>query len=203
MMLLFKKIVNRILKRYQISRIETNEKVVYLTFDDGPEPGICEFVLDELRRYNFKATFFCRGDNAEKYPELLQRIKEEGHAIGNHTYSHLLSYEESCTKYCNDIEKANAILNTRLLRPPYGSLTLSCWIKLHRKYKLYFWNRCSDDSNMEDFKMQESYQKLIDQTHAGDIILFHFCQKHQNETMQILPLYCKWLSVNNWTSKKL
>ena len=80
-MSLIKRIINHILKRFQYKRIPNNNNAVFLTFDDGPEPGITEFVLDELAKYNFKATFFCRGDNVEKYPELLNRIKKDGHAM--------------------------------------------------------------------------------------------------------------------------
>lgn len=72
------KIINRFLKKFQISRIDTPEKVIYLTFDDGPEPVICEFVLEELSKYGFTATFFCRGDNAEKNPLLLRKIVDMG-----------------------------------------------------------------------------------------------------------------------------
>ena len=83
---------NLILRKfYYINKIATKNKHVYLTFDDGPEAGICEFVLDELAKYGFKATFFCRGDNAENNYKLLERIISEGHAIGNHTFSHLHS----------------------------------------------------------------------------------------------------------------
>ena len=81
----FKKAVNYLLRRTWVSRIKTAGKEIFLTFDDGPEPGITEFVLDELRRYHFKATFFCKGSAVAKYPELFQRILAEGHAVGNHT----------------------------------------------------------------------------------------------------------------------
>ena len=84
--------INRFLHLFEIRRIKTKEKLIYLTFDDGPEPDITEFVLNELQKYGAKATFFCCGDNAEKYPELLGRIRNEGHSIGNHTYSHINSF---------------------------------------------------------------------------------------------------------------
>lgn len=203
MKLLLKKIINRLLKKFQISRIPTKEKMVYLTFDDGPEPGICEFVLDELKKYGFKATFFCRGDNAEKYPDLLNRIKEEGHTIGNHTYSHLHAFCVEDKTYCNDVQKANRVLKTDLLRPPYGSLSFATWKKLHNDYKIVLWSISSNDSDLKEFMLQESIVFLTNNTHCGDIVLFHFCQKHENETRQILPLYCKWLFENKWISKGL
>lgn len=201
MMIFFKKIINRLLKSFQISRIPTNEKVVYLTFDDGPEPGICEFVLEELRKYGFKATFFCRGDNAELYPQLVNRIIEEGHAIGNHTYSHLHAFSTSSKNYLNDIERADQVLHSSLLRPPFGSLTLTTWLSLKSKYKIIYWSQVSGDSNLEQFDFERSFHQLMSETISGDIVLFHFCRLHENETRAILPAYCKWLSDNKYISE--
>lgn len=196
----FKKIINRLLKYFQVSHIPTREKVVYLTFDDGPEPGICEFVLDELRKYGFKATFFCRGDNAKQYPELLSRIINEGHSIGNHTYSHLHAYSTSSKQYLDDIKRANQVLHSTLLRPPFGSLTLTTWLSLKSKYKIIYWSLVSGDSNLKSFDFEQSYQNLINNTSSGDIVLFHFCKLHEKETRIILPVYCKWLSDNGLSS---
>ncbi len=201
--LLIKKIINCILKLFQVSHISTNDKVVYLTFDDGPELGICECVLDELQKYGFKATFFCRGDNAEHYPELLSRIINEGHSIGNHTYSHLHAYSTSSELYLNDIERANQILHSTLLRPPFGSLTLTTWISLKSKYKLIYWSLGSCDSNLDNFDFEHSYQNLISNTSSGDIVLFHFCKLHEKETRIILPAYCKWLKANGFVSNAI
>lgn len=197
------KIINRILKLFQVSHISTNDKVVYLTFDDGPEPGICEFVLDELRKYGFKATFFCRGDNAEQYPELLSRIINEGHSIGNHTYSHLHAYSVSSGQYLDDIERANQVLHSTLLRPPFGSLTLTTWLSLKSKYRIIYWSLGSGDSNLNNIDFEHSCQNLISNTTSGDIVLFHFCKLHEKETRVILPVYCKWLKANGFVSNAI
>ena len=202
-MLLLKKIVNRLLKQLQISRIATDERVVYLTFDDGPEPGITEFVLDELRRYGFHATFFCRGDNAEKYPDLLQRIKDEGHAVGNHTYSHLHAFQPRSDAYVMDVERANSILQTKLLRPPYGSLRFAAWLRLHSKYQVYYWTLNSGDSDMDRYDRAKSMESQIQQTVPGAIVLYHFCIKHEHETRDLLPQYLSWLKENGYTSKSI
>lgn len=199
----YKRIINRLLKYFQVSHIPTKEKVVYLTFDDGPEPGICEFVLDELRKYGFKATFFCRGDNAEHYPVLLSRIIHESHSIGNHTYSHFHAYSTSSKQYLDDIERANQVLHSKLLRPPFGSLTLPTWISLRSKYRIVYWSLGSGDSNLENFDFEHNYHQLINDTSSGDIVLFHFCRLHEKETRVLLPAYCKWLKDNNYTSKSL
>lgn len=186
-----------------ISKINSSDKVVYLTFDDGPEPNITEFVLDELNKYGYKATFFCRGDNAQKYPELLLRIKEEGHTLASHTYSHIHSYNISSCSYVKDVHKCDSILNTRLFRPPHGSLTLCSWLRLRNKYTIYFWSLNSGDSDMEKYDYNRSIEALKNRTKAGDIVLFHFCHKHERETMELLPEYLRWLKINGYKSDKL
>ncbi len=199
----FKKFINRILKLFQVSHIQTKDKVVYLTFDDGPEPGICEFVLDELRKYDFKGTFFCRGDNAVRYPQLFSQIIEEGHAIGNHTYSHLHAYSSSSNSYLDDVEIANRILHSKLFRPSFGCLTLPTWLSFKSKYRIIYWSLVSGDSNLENFDFERSYHQLINKTSSGDIVLFHFCKLHEKETRVILPAYCKWLKANGFVSNSI
>lgn len=203
MTIVFKKIINRILKIFQVSHIPNQKKEVYLTFDDGPEPGICEFVLDELRKYDFKATFFCRGDNAELYPELITKILDEGHAIGNHTYSHLHAYSSSSNKYLDDIERANQVLHSSLLRPPFGCLTYSTWQSLKSKYRIIYWSLGSGDSNLEKFDFEQCFHNIINNTSSGDIVLFHFCRFHEKETRELLPAYCKWLRDNSFISESI
>lgn len=186
-----------------ISKITQSDKVVYLTFDDGPEPSITEFVLDELNKYAFKATFFCRGDNAEKYSYLLNTIKGNGHTIANHTYSHIHSFDVSLRYYVRDVHKCDFILNTRLFRPPHGSLTFLSWLRLRKKYDIYFWSLNSGDCDMSRFDYHNSINRLKKNTVSGDIVLFHFCLKHENETRKILPEYLRWLSENGYKSDKL
>lgn len=201
-MILYKKIINNCLKKFELKTIHTKGKEVYLTYDDGPEPGITEFVLNELSKYGFKATFFCRGDNAERHPDLLKRLREEGHAIGNHTYSHLHAYETLAKTYMEDVKHADEILHTNLFRPPHGSLTLKTWYLL-RGRKIVYWALNSGDSEREKFNFGHAINKLKTNTHSGDVVLFHFCHRHENETKQILPAYLKWLSDNGYEGKAL
>lgn len=186
-----------------ISKVKTFNKVVFLTFDDGPEPYITEFVLDELKKYSFKATFFCRGDNAVKYPDLLQRIKNEGHTIANHTYSHLHAFDVSAKEYAADVDKANNILHTNIFRPPHGSLSFGAWLRIHKGNHIYFWSLNSGDSDMERYNYKHSLETLKTKTTAGDIVLFHFCHKHERETIELLPEYLQWLNDNLYKSKAL
>ncbi len=106
-------------------RKTTNEKTVYLTFDDGPIPNVTEFVLNTLRSFDIKATFFCIGDNITKHPAVFERIKKEDHAIGNHTYHHLKGWKTDDDTYLADFEKCQALTQTNLFRPPYGRIKKS------------------------------------------------------------------------------
>lgn len=186
-------IINKILHLFELRKIKTKEKTIFLTFDDGPEPGITEFVLDELRKYNAKATFFCRGDNAEKYPNLLESIKVDGHSLGNHTYSHLNSFQTSTNDYISNVEKANIIIKSELFRPPWGCISLPTYLKLIKKYRIIYWSLSSGDTDLDKFNEVKSLNNLKFKTSKGKIILFHFCTRHEKETRKLLPKYLDWL----------
>ncbi|MEN9883272.1 MAG: hypothetical protein RLZZ420_489, partial [Bacteroidota bacterium] len=104
----------------RIWRMPDTSKNLYLTFDDGPHPDITTAVLDMLLSYQAKATFFCIGDRVTRYPKVYQRLQEEGHAVGNHTYRHLHGRKNADQDYLNDIIEAAKCMNTQLFRPPYG-----------------------------------------------------------------------------------
>lgn len=203
-MQILKKVINFILRKVSyLDKIDSSEKKVFLTFDDGPEIGITEFVLDELARFNFKATFFCCGNNAQKYPVLMKRIVAEGHTLGNHTYSHYNAYDVVSKLYVNDVEKADTLLHTKWFRPPYGCLAFGAWTQLRKKYKIVFWSLNSNDSAGDKFNFDKSFKTLTEKTATGEIVLFHFCCKHENETKQILSPYLNWLLKNGFVSKGL
>ncbi|UPT65916.1 MAG: polysaccharide deacetylase family protein [Sphingobacteriales bacterium JAD_PAG50586_3] len=111
--------------------VNSTDKEIYLTFDDGPQPGVTDWVLDILKEYNAKATFFCIGQNVVNHPALYQRIIADGHAIGNHTYNHLNGLKSGKDEYINNINKAAEVIDSELFRPPYGRLTLgqASWVK--------------------------------------------------------------------------
>ena len=124
---------NKLIKRLfsnQVWDIPNPEKKVFLTFDDGPTPDVTKWVLSVLKQHHIKATFFCIGDNIRKHPEIFQKIVQEGHSVGNHTYNHLQGWKTSDKDYlenvkqCEDIiiSLANTGLKTKLFRPPYGNL---------------------------------------------------------------------------------
>lgn len=201
--MIVKRLANKLVQRFELKSISTTQKKVYLTFDDGPEGTITDWILETLKSYSAKATFFCKGENAVKHPEQFSRLREEGHAIGNHTFSHIHSYKTTTRQYVADVDKADRVLNTVLFRPPWGSLTLSAFFKLRKKYKIVFWSLLSGDTEMGELNFEENMKRLYRDTRPGDIVLFHFCKKHEKETRMILPLYLDWLKMNGYTTDVL
>lgn len=199
---LFKKLINHLLKNDFIACLPADGKVVYLTFDDGPEPGITEFVLDELSKYRFKGTFFCTGENVQKYPEYLKKIINAGHAIGNHSYLHKNAYIISAKQYAEDVSRADGLLQTPLFRPPNGCLTLTSWLRLRKKFRIIYWTTGSQDWLGDNLDVRKAMH-LLRKTQSGDIILFHFSQALQAGTRKLLPVFLKWLSDEGFVSHSI
>lgn len=199
---ILKKIINKLLMKTAFSQLPANDKTVYITFDDGPEPGITEFVLDELQKYGYTATFFCTGKNVEKYPELIERIVKEGHALGNHTYSHINAFDIGAKDYVKDVERADEVIHTHLFRPPNGRLKLGAWLRLRKQYKIIYWTIGSGDWRKESFDYEDS-MNLLKTTRAGNIILFHFSNDLEESTRKLLPVYFEWMEKNSLISETI
>jgi len=155
-----------------IFRIETTEKLLCLTFDDGPNPDSTPQILDILDLYNIKAMFFCDGRAAEKYPDLINQITTHGHVIGNHGYNHLNGWKTSTEKYIADIEKAAANTSGSLFRPPYGRLRFGQYRKLKKNYKIVFWDIMPYDFD-SSFGSAKSLQILKNKIRPGSVIVLH------------------------------
>ena len=163
-----------------------DERGVYLTFDDGPTPGITEWILATLKRYNAKATFFVLGKNAEKYPDLYAKILAEGHRVGNHTYSHQKGYLMSLERYLEDIDLASYTVKSNLFRPPYARVTLSQMRAIARRYKIVLWSIVSRDYNRKITK-EMCLRGVLPYIEAGSIILFHDSEKSFANMSYVLP----------------
>ncbi|MGB5982641.1 MAG: polysaccharide deacetylase family protein [Nonlabens sp.] len=166
---------------------------VYLTFDDGPTPEVTKFVLDLLRKYDFKATFFCIGDCVQKHPDLFTRILNENHALGNHTYNHLNAWKNSNEEYLDNIDQAAQLIDSRLFRPPYGRITPSLSKSIMEEgYQIIMWDVLSGDFDLN--RTSEScLENIVDNTQNGSIIVFHDSLKAQKHLRQILPEYLQFL----------
>lgn len=162
------------------------ENKIYLTFDDGPTTEITDWTLGVLKQYNIQATFFCLGQNVEKHPKLYQRILNEGHAVGNHSYSHPSGWKTDDTDYFGDINKTQKLISSRLFRPPYGRITKSQAKQLKDQYNIIMWSVLSGD-----FDLQTSPEKCLDNvlknTESGSIIVFHDSEKAAPNLKYALP----------------
>jgi peptidoglycan/xylan/chitin deacetylase (PgdA/CDA1 family) len=153
-------------------RIQTTEKVLYLTFDDGPDQVSTPQLLDILARYNIRVVFFCNGNAAEKNPDLLKLICSRGHLIGNHGYSHLDGWRTNSEKYCKDIIRASAFTSTKIFRPPFGRLSVNQKKKLSGSYKIVFWDIMAYDFDTE-FGGEKCLAVLKRKVRTGSIIVLH------------------------------
>jgi peptidoglycan/xylan/chitin deacetylase (PgdA/CDA1 family) len=152
-------------------RIKTSEKRLYLTFDDGPDPVSTIRLLDILRKNEISAIFFCNGEAAEKYPELIRMIRKEGHLVGNHGYSHLNGWRTSAVKYVNDIKRASKLTSDKIFRPPFGRLSIR-QARLLRPYKLILWDVMVYDFD-SSFGSEKSLSILKCKIRPGSIIVLH------------------------------
>jgi peptidoglycan/xylan/chitin deacetylase (PgdA/CDA1 family) len=167
----------------------SKEKVIYLTFDDGPHPAATPFVLDTLKEYGAKATFFCIGKNVLDQPALYERIITEGHAVGNHTFNHLNGWKTADAVYMEDIAKAKKYIDSSLFRPPYGKIT-SFQLRLLAKDKFkmtpIMWTVLSGDFDVKLSK-ETCLLNVLTTASNGSIIVFHDSQKAFVNLQFVLP----------------
>ena len=178
------------------------EKSIYLTFDDGPIPEVTPWVLDELKKYNAKATFFCIGENVQKHPEIFQRILSEGHSVGNHTFNHLNGWKTATSEYIENVDKAEAqmgnnskfkIQDSRLFRPPYGKITSKQAKILQRKgFKIVMWDIISYDYDANT-SPEKCLQNVLKNIKPGSVIVFHDSLKAEKNLRFVLPKVLQFL----------
>jgi peptidoglycan/xylan/chitin deacetylase (PgdA/CDA1 family) len=178
----------------------TNEKILYLTFDDGPTPTVTEFVLDELKKYNAKATFFCIGENVQKHPHLYQRLFAEGHRIGNHTHNHLNGFHTKDELWLNNVKEAAKWIDSDLFRPPYGKLR-SFPAKVLKEsnppFKIIMWTVLSADFDT-NISPQKCFDNVRKNTRPGSIIVFHDSEKAFPNLKFALPEVLKLFSAEGY-----
>ena len=168
-----------------IWEIEDREGV-FLTFDDGPTPGVTEWILSTLDKYDAKATFFVLGKNVELYPDLYQRILDAGHRVGNHTYSHQKGWRMSLDRYVEDVDFANDLVRSDLFRPPYAQITPAQARFLSQRYKLVMWDVISRDYN-RNLSPKTCLRNVIKYLDPGTIVVFHDSEKAFRNMRYALP----------------
>lgn len=166
-------------------KVDTEDKQLFLTFDDGPHPEITPWVLGQLKEFGAKATFFCVGDNVRKYPEVYQQILNENHAVGNHTFHHLNGWKTETSDYLKDVSLAENYIQSNLFRPPYGRIKRSQAKQLAAKYRIIMWDRLSMDY-MAQLNTEESLAQMK-KVKKGSIVVFHDSEKAFQNLKVLLP----------------
>jgi peptidoglycan-N-acetylglucosamine deacetylase len=163
-----------------------NKNAVYLTFDDGPNPKLTPWILDLLEEKKLKATFFCVGENIQKFPELFERIKSEGHQIANHSMRHEKGTKTKWKDYRKSIDDVAKLVDNNLFRPPYGRITMWQSAKLAKQYKIIMWTWLSNDFD-EKVPIQKILDKAQKQIKEGQIIVLHDNDNFEERVKIILP----------------
>jgi len=176
-------------------RKNSSEKVIYITFDDGPVPEVTPLVLDLLDEYNLKATFFCVGENVEKYPEIYNEVLKRGHKTGNHTYNHLKGINVSTNDYIANVHKAAQSIDSKLFRPPYGRISYKQKKALRGKYDIVMWDLITQDynTNLSPDKIMQNIRRY---SRNGSLIVFHDSIKAERNMLTVLPS-----AIEYWNSK--
>lgn len=182
----------RLLYPKALWRINPTERVVYLTFDDGPILEVTPRVLEILRNYGVKATFFMVGDNVRKYPEVFEMVKSDGHRLGNHTFNHLGGIKHSTKDYVLNIHKANAYIHSDLFRPPHGWLRHRQYYFLKRHYKLVMWDLVTRDYSKR-LNADDVFENVRRYARPGSIITFHDSLRSVPKLWSALPRSIEWL----------
>ena len=185
--------------------LQNEDKSIYLSFDDGPHPEVTSLVLDILKEYNAKATFFCIGKNVAAYPSVYQRIIDEGHAVGNHTYNHLNGWKTEDEEYLNDVYEAQKFIDSDLFRPPYGRISnfkIKLLSKLRYRMKIIMWTVLSGDFDPQISK-ETCCDNVILNTKSGSIVVFHDSEKAKEKMLYTLPLVLSHFKAKGFNFKKV
>lgn len=189
-------------------QIPNDEKIVYLTFDDGPTPEITDWVLNQLDQYHAKATFFCIGNNIEKHSSILEKIIQNEHAVGNHTFNHVNGWHTEDDIYFKEVENCEQVLQKHiqtnwLFRPPYGKIKPSQSRFLRKKgYKIIMWDVLSLDFD-NSMSKEKCLQNVLRNVESGSIIVFHDSKKAFPNLKYSLPKVLDFLTKNGYQLKEI
>jgi len=168
--------------------IPANDQKIYLTFDDGPTPGVTDRLLDLLKVHDVKATFFCIGKNVAENPELFLRILKEGHMVGNHTWDHSNSKYAKKGDFLSSIKKTEKLIHSKLFRPPYGRLSFKHAREVSKDYKIIMWSVLTGDFDAKITK-EQCLDIALNYTKTGSIIVFHDSIKASEKMLYAVPLF--------------
>lgn len=181
------------------------QKIIYLSFDDGPHPLVTTFVLDELDKYGAKATFFCIGKNVAEHPDVFKRILEQGHAVGNHTFNHLDGWKTGNVKYLQNILEARNYIDSHLFRPPYGRITRTqrkLLVQQDEPYQVIMWSVLSGDFD-ENITPEKCLGNVLKNSGSGSVIVFHDSEKAFERLQYVLPAVLKYFAEEGYSFEKI
>lgn len=171
---------------------DNSENAVFLTFDDGPTPGVTNWVLNQLKQYNAQATFFCLGKNVVLYQHLFDEIIKDGHSVGNHTFNHLNCWKTPIKSYLNDIVSCERVFHSKMFRPPYGKLKPGVRTKILENYQIVMWDVMSYDFDNK-LSPKECVANVLENIKPGSIVVFHDSLKAKDNLRNSLPIILKAL----------
>jgi len=185
----------------------SNEKAIYLTFDDGPHPIATPFVLKQLKQHNALATFFCIGKNVVSHPEIYRQIIDEGHTTGNHTYNHLNGWKTANDEYMKDIALASREIDSDLFRPPYGRITSFQARNLKpvmkgKNVRIIMWDVLSADFDV-NCSPKQCLANVVFTAVPGSIIIFHDSEKAFPRLEYTLPRVLNYFSEKGYLFRSL
>ena len=166
----------RLIYRSCIWRKPNQDRVLYLSFDDGPHPEATPFVLEQLAIFNAKASFFCIGKNVQLYPEIYTTLMDANHTVGNHTQNHMNGWKNNTANYIEDIQTATKSINSHLFRPPYGKIRFAQIKALRSNLSLpqdiIMWDVLSADFDTS-ISPEKCLENVLKNVKSGSIIVFH------------------------------
>ena len=177
---------------WRIPAAEGKPKSVYLTFDDGPTPELTPWILETLDKYRIKATFFCVGENVQLYPNLFNKLIENGHRVGNHTFNHLQGIRCLSKNYVRNIAEATKYIDSDLFRPPHGHMRLPQLVRLRKLFRIIMWDVVTRDYNPH-LNANDVFNNIKRYSRNGSIIVFHDSLKAKGRIEQALPQAIEWL----------
>lgn len=180
----------------------SSENAVFLTFDDGPTPGITNWVLNQLKQYDAQATFFCLGKNVVLNQELFDQILKDGHAVGNHTFNHLNCWKTPIKSYLKDIMSCEKVFHSKMFRPPYGKLKPGVRTKILENYQIVMWDVMSYDFD-DKLSPKECVTNVLENIKPGSIVVFHDSLKAKDNLRNSLPIILKALHEEGIKMKSL
>ena len=192
----------KLYQRNEIWNIETRDKVIYLTFDDGPIQDTTPWILNILDRYNAHATFFCVGENVLRNPGLFDSIVSAGHSVGNHTFNHLNGWRSPVKDYVDNVMKCNELIPSTLFRPPYGRIKRTQMQELRPYFTMIFWSVLTGDFDNE-INPARCLNNAVINTRPGSIVVFHDSIKAWPNLKFALPAFLEHFSMQGYTFKAL